>query len=73
MLKWRISRWYIYKWIENSVLLIAFQSSSWVHIKTKHRREVEEDVHADLKWKSHCNHGRNLSFVEVSAAVISSE
>ena len=40
---------YIYKWIENSIVLIAFQSSSWVHTKAKHRKEVEEDVHADLK------------------------
>ena len=44
---------YIYKWIENSIVPIAFQSSSWVHTKAKHRKEEEEDVHADLKWKFH--------------------
>ena len=44
---------YIYKWTENSIVLLAFQSSSWVHIKAKLRREVEEDVHAGLKQKFH--------------------
>ena len=72
-LEWGTSRWYIYKWTENSIVLLAFQSSSWVHIKAKHRREVEEDVHADLKQKSHWIRGRNLGLTEVSAAVISSE
>ena len=64
---------YIYKWIENSIVLIAFQSSSWVHSKAKHRKEVEEDVHADLEWKSHRNRGRNLSWAGDSAGVTSSE
>ena len=69
MLKWRLSRWYIYKWIENSIVLITFQSSSWVHFEAKHRREVEEDVHVDLEWKSHRNRGGNLSWAEDSAGV----
>jgi len=73
VLKWRISRWYIYKWIENSSVLIAFQSSSWVHTEAKHRKEVEEDVHANLRGKSYCNRGRNLSLAEVSAGVTPSE
>ena len=73
VLKWRISRWYIYKWIENSIVLIAFQSSSWVHTKAKHRKEVEEDVHVDLRWKSHRNRGKNLSLAENSAGVTPSE
>ena len=72
-LEWRTSRWYIYKWTENSIVLLAFQSSSWVHIKAKHRREVEEDVHTDLKQKSHWIRKRNLGLAEVSAAVISLE
>ena len=72
-LEWRTSWWYIYKWTENLIVLLAFQSSSWVHIKAKLRREVEEDVHADLRQKSHWICGRNSSLTEVSAAVISSE
>ena len=60
--KWWLSRWYIYKWTENSIVLITFQSLSWVHSEAKHRREVEEDVHVDLEWNSRRFHGGNLSW-----------
>ena len=53
--------------------MIAFQSSSWVHFETKHRKEVEEDVHVDLEWKSYRNRGGNLSWAEDSASVTLSE
>ena len=60
--KWSLSRWYIYKWTENSIVLITFQSSSWFHFEAKQRREVEEGVHVDLEWNSRRFRGGNLSW-----------
>ena len=61
-MKWRLSRWYIYKWTEYSIILITFQSSSWSHFEAKQRREVEEGVYVGLGWNSRRFRGGNLSW-----------